>query len=157
MKTLVQNIEALSQRVGRDLRLMEVCGTHTMAAFRSGLRQLLPGRVHLVAGPGCPVCVTDPSYLDAAIDLCGRPGVIVATFGDLVRVPGTDSSLERERAAGASVLMHGAGADGWGSMKSQFKRADASGARVDHELRVLSGADAAGSIDAHTLRQEVAE
>jgi hydrogenase expression/formation protein HypD len=103
MKTLVQNIEALSQRVGRNVKLMEVCGTHTMAAFRSGLRQLLPDCVHLVSGPGCPVCVTDPSYLDAAIDLCGRPGVIVATFGDLVRVPGTDSSLERERAAGASV------------------------------------------------------
>jgi len=103
MKTLVQNIEALSQQVGRDVRLMEVCGTHTMAAFRSGLPQLLPDRVHLVSGPGCPVCVTDPSYLDAAIDLCGRPDVIVATFGDMVRVPGTDSSLERERAAGAGV------------------------------------------------------
>ena len=103
MNTLVQNIGDLSQRVGRDVRLMEVCGTHTMAAFRSGLRQLLPNRVRLVSGPGCPVCVTDPSYLDAAIDLCGRPGVVIATFGDLVRVPGTDSSLEQERAAGASV------------------------------------------------------
>lgn len=103
MKTLVQTIEELSQRVGRDVKLMEVCGTHTMAAFRSGLRQLLPDRVRLVPGPGCPVCVTDPSYLDAAIDLCGRPGVVIATFGDLVRVPGTDSSLEQERAAGASV------------------------------------------------------
>ena len=89
MKTLVQTIEELSQRVGRDVKLMEVCGTHTMAAFRSGLRQLLPDRVRLVPGPGCPVCVTDPSYLDAAIDLCGRPGVVIATFGDLVRVPGT--------------------------------------------------------------------
>jgi hydrogenase expression/formation protein HypD len=103
VNTLVQNIEELSKRVGRDVRLMEVCGTHTMAAFRSGLRQLLPDRVRLVSGPGCPVCVTDPSYLDAAIDLCGRPGVVIATFGDLVRVPGTDSSLEQERAAGASV------------------------------------------------------
>ena len=65
----------------------KVCGTHTMAAFRSGLRQLLPDRVRLVSGPGCPVCVTDPSYLDAAIDLCGRPGVVIATFGDMVRVP----------------------------------------------------------------------
>ncbi len=103
MKTLVQNIQELSQRVGRDVKMMEVCGTHTMAAFRSGLWQLLPDSVRLVSGPGCPVCVTDPSYLDAAIALCARPDVIVATFGDLVRVPGTDTSLERERAAGANV------------------------------------------------------
>jgi hydrogenase expression/formation protein HypD len=103
MKTLVTNIEEQARQVGRDLRFMEVCGTHTMAAFRSGLRQLLPDSVRLISGPGCPVCVTDPSYLDAAIELCRRPGVIVATFGDLVRVPGTDSSLERERASGASV------------------------------------------------------
>jgi len=103
VKTLVANIEEMARRVGRDLKFMEVCGTHTMAAFRSGLRQLLPDNVRLVSGPGCPVCVTDPGYLDAAIELCRRPGVIVATFGDLVRVPGTESSLERERASGASV------------------------------------------------------
>ena len=103
MKALVQNIQELSQRVGHDVKFMEVCGTHTMAAFRSGLRQLLPARVRLVSGPGCPVCVTDPSYLDAAIELGGRPNVIIATFGDLVRVPGTDTSLEQERAAGANV------------------------------------------------------
>ena len=104
MKALVQNIGELSQHVGHDVKIMEVCGTHTMAAFRSGLRQLLPDSVRLVSGPGCPVCVTDPSYLDAAIELCGRPNVIIATFGDLVRVPGTDTSLERERAAGAKFL-----------------------------------------------------
>lgn len=103
MKTLVQNIQELSKLVGRDVKLMEVCGTHTMAAFRSGLWQLLPDSVRLVSGPGCPVCVTDPSYLDAAIGLCARPDIIIATFGDLVRVPGTDTSLERERAAGANV------------------------------------------------------
>jgi hydrogenase expression/formation protein HypD len=103
MKTLVTNIEQQARQAGRDLRFMEVCGTHTMAAFRSGLMQLLPDSVRLVSGPGCPVCVTDPSYLDAAIELARRPGVMVATFGDLVRVPGTDSSLERERAGGASV------------------------------------------------------
>ncbi len=103
MKLLVQNIKELSQRVRRDVKLMEVCGTHTMAAFRCGLRQLLPNQVRLVSGPGCPVCVTDPSYLDAAIELCGRPDVVITTFGDLVRVPGTDTSLERERAAGANV------------------------------------------------------
>ena len=103
MRTLVQAIHELGQRLGRDVNLMEVCGTHTMVAFRTGLRQLLPERVRLLSGPGCPVCVTDASYVDAAIELSRRPDVLVATFGDLLRVPGSESSLDRERAAGASV------------------------------------------------------
>ncbi len=103
MRTLVQAINELGQRLGREVKLMEVCGTHTMVAFRTGLRQLLPKSVRLLSGPGCPVCVTDASYIDAAITLSQRPGVVVATFGDLVRVPGSQSSLDRERAAGASV------------------------------------------------------
>jgi hydrogenase expression/formation protein HypD len=103
MRTLVQVIEELAARVGRDVRFMEVCGTHTMVAFRTGLRQLLPPNVRLISGPGCPVCVTDTNYIDAAIELSRRANVIVATFGDLLRVPGSESSLERERAAGAVV------------------------------------------------------
>lgn len=103
MKTLVQSVEELSKQVGRDVRFMEVCGTHTTVAFRTGLRQLLPESVRLISGPGCPVCVTDANYLDAAVEVCRRPNVIVATFGDLMRVPGSESSLDRERAAGASV------------------------------------------------------
>ncbi len=96
-------IAGYSVGIGRTVRLMEVCGTHTMVAFRSGLRSLLPAPVQLISGPGCPVCVTPNGYIDAAIELSRRPGVTVATFGDLVRVPGSDSSLERERADGASV------------------------------------------------------
>jgi hydrogenase expression/formation protein HypD len=103
VRTLLERIEELAGALGRELNLMEVCGTHTMVAFRSGLRQLLPAAVRLISGPGCPVCVTDTSYIDAAIELARRPGVVVATFGDLVRVPGSDSSLEQERAAGANV------------------------------------------------------
>ena len=103
MRTLVQAVNELAQRLGREVQLMEVCGTHTMVAFRTGLRQLLPAHVRLLSGPGCPVCVTDASYIDAAIALSQRPDVIVATFGDLIRVPGSHSSLDRERAAGANV------------------------------------------------------
>jgi len=103
MKTLVHVIAELAGQMKRDVRFMEVCGTHTMVAFRTGLVQLLPPNVKLISGPGCPVCVTDTNYIDAAIDLCRRPGVVVATFGDLLRVPGSESSLERERAAGAQV------------------------------------------------------
>jgi hydrogenase expression/formation protein HypD len=103
VKTLVQAIKQRATRIGRPVKLMEVCGTHTMVAFRTGLRQLLPESVQLLSGPGCPVCVTDTNYIDAAIALARRPGVILATFGDLMRVPGSESSLEQERAAGADV------------------------------------------------------
>lgn len=87
------------------LRFMEVCGTHTMSIFRSGIRSVLPPEISLLSGPGCPVCVTDQGEIDAFIRLARQPGVIVATFGDLVRVPGGDSSLERERSEGRDVRM----------------------------------------------------
>jgi len=82
---------------------MEVCGTHTMAIFRHGLHALLPSKVRLISGPGCPVCVTPTGYIDAAVELARRPNVSIATFGDMVKVPGSASSLEKEKAAGADV------------------------------------------------------
>jgi hydrogenase expression/formation protein HypD len=88
-------------RVGRTY--MEVCGTHTMAVSRFGLRDLLPPGMRLVSGPGCPVCVTAVGDLDVVVALSRLPGVTIATFGDLVRVPSSRSSLARERAAGADV------------------------------------------------------
>ncbi len=87
------------------MRFMEICGTHTVSIFRSGLRQLLPENVELISGPGCPVCVTANEDIDRAIWLAGRPDVILTTFGDLIRVPGSRSSLQRERARGADVRM----------------------------------------------------
>ncbi len=82
---------------------MEVCGTHTMSAFRFGVRGFLPPNVRLLSGPGCPVCVTPNDYLDRAIAYARRKDVVTATFGDMMRVPGSRSSLERERADGADV------------------------------------------------------
>ena len=87
---------------GRSVHIMEVCGSHTMAIGRYGIRPLLPENVELISGPGCPVCVTDPGYIDAAITLAER-GAIVATFGDMVRVPGSSSSLTACRSAGGDV------------------------------------------------------
>ena len=88
----------------RPLRLMEVCGTHTMAIFRHGIRTLLPAEVELISGPGCPVCVTSAGDIDQIIDLAGRPGVTLTTFGDLLRVPGSrGKNLAEARAEGASV------------------------------------------------------
>jgi hydrogenase expression/formation protein HypD len=98
-----QLAERIKKTSRRPVRLMEVCGTHTVSIFRSGIRSLLPDTVTLLSGPGCPVCVTDQAEIDAFIEVCRQPGVIVATFGDLMRVPGTTSSLQRERAEGRDI------------------------------------------------------
>jgi hydrogenase expression/formation protein HypD len=103
MNPHLESIHHLAKQISRSVRLMEVCGTHTMTAFRSGLRSLLPPKVALLSGPGCPVCVTPDDFVDRAIAIARRPDVIITTFGDLLRVPGTESSLERERARGADI------------------------------------------------------
>jgi hydrogenase expression/formation protein HypD len=82
---------------------MEVCGTHTMAIFRHGIRDMIPGNIKLLSGPGCPVCVTQNSVIDKMIWLAQQSGIIVATFGDMLRVPGSYSSLYIEKANGAKV------------------------------------------------------
>ncbi|ROQ93339.1 hydrogenase formation protein HypD [Desulfosoma caldarium] len=94
------------QCAGRaPMRFMEICGTHTVSIFRSGLRPLLPSTVELISGPGCPVCVTASEDIDKAIWFASQPDTIVATFGDLLRVPGSRTSLAQERAQGADVRM----------------------------------------------------
>ncbi len=85
------------------ITLMEVCGTHTMAICQHGIRTLLPANIRLISGPGCPVCVTPVGYVDHAVALARRPETVIATFGDMVRVPGSTSSLSREQASGATV------------------------------------------------------
>lgn len=96
-------IRSLSERLEKSISLMEVCGTHTMAIYRHGIRPLLPDPVRLTSGPGCPVCVTPVEFVDKAVALARLPEVIVTTFGDMMRVPGSSSSLLREKACGADV------------------------------------------------------
>lgn len=88
-----------------SVRLMEVCGTHTMAIAQAGIRAVLPEGVELLSGPGCPVCVTPAEVIDAVLALSMDPGVIVASYGDMLRVPGSQpgDSLQRRRALGARV------------------------------------------------------
>lgn len=83
-------------------RIMEVCGSHTMSIGRYGIRQILPENVNLISGPGCPVCVTDAAYIDAAVELAGK-GIHIATFGDMLKVPGSRETLADVRSAGADV------------------------------------------------------
>ena len=87
------------------IAVMEVCGTHTVSLFRSGVKSLLPENLKLVSGPGCPVCVTSQGYIDAALELAMRPGVTISTYGDMLRVPGKNGSLEQLRASGAKVVV----------------------------------------------------
>ncbi|MDR3560191.1 MAG: hydrogenase formation protein HypD [Negativicutes bacterium] len=95
----------IDRLITKPVRLMEVCGTHTVAIFKAGVRQLLPRQVELVSGPGCPVCVTPNGFLDTAVAYSRREDVIITTFGDMLRVPGSSSSLSAEKAAGADIRM----------------------------------------------------
>jgi hydrogenase expression/formation protein HypD len=83
--------------------LMEFCGTHTVTIFRHGLKSLLPDRLRLVSGPGCPVCVTSAADIDRIVAVCDTPSSIVATYGDMIKVPGSRMNLAEKRARGADV------------------------------------------------------
>ncbi len=93
----------IANRSAKPIRLMEFCGGHTHAIMRYGIRQLLPETVEMRAGPGCPVCVTATADLDKAIAMAHLAGVIITTFGDMMRVPGSHSSLQQARAEGADI------------------------------------------------------
>ena len=99
----LQAIRQIVASCDRTITFMEVCGTHTTAIYHHGIRSLLPEQVKLISGPGCPVCVTPVGYVDQAVALSRRPDTIIATFGDMVRVPGSSSNLLQEQAKGATI------------------------------------------------------
>ena len=103
MNATLQEINEIMARLDRPVQLMEVCGTHTMAIFRTGLRALLPKNLRLLSGPGCPVCVTHDRFLEHALAIAAAPNTLICTFGDMLRVPGRGGSLETARANGANV------------------------------------------------------
>jgi len=96
-------IKDIRRKSKRKVRFMEFCGGHTVAIFKYGIRQALPLTVNLISGPGCPVCVTATADIDKAIALALLPDVIITSFGDMLRVPGSRSSLQQTRATGADV------------------------------------------------------
>ena len=101
---LLEKIAGYSQKTG-PIRLMEVCGTHTMSIARSGIKSILPENVQLLSGPGCPVCVTPANIIDMILSLSKRKEILIASYGDLLRVPGSiqGESLLKRRAGGANV------------------------------------------------------
>ncbi|MFC2138415.1 hydrogenase formation protein HypD [Bacteroidota bacterium] len=97
---LVDQIKRISTK---EVALMEVCGGHTMSIQKFGIPSLLPSTIKLLSGPGCPVCVTERKYIDQAIAYSRLSNVIITTYGDLIRVPGSTSTLDKEKAGGADV------------------------------------------------------
>ncbi len=100
---VLDSIKRRMRKLGRPVNLMEVCGTHTVAISRAGLRQILPPALRLLSGPGCPVCVTDQQDIDTVIELAKEPGMVLTTFGDMMRVPGSDSDLQSEKSTGRDI------------------------------------------------------
>jgi hydrogenase expression/formation protein HypD len=98
--SLIQKIKKTSTR---PVQLMEVCGTHTVSIFRYGIRSVLPQHIRLISGPGCPVCVTPNRDIDFAVALCRQEDVVLTTFGDMMKVPGSTSSLQKEKAEGGDI------------------------------------------------------
>ncbi|TKJ45048.1 hydrogenase formation protein HypD [Candidatus Aerophobetes bacterium Ae_b3a] len=103
VRGLTKKIKQLAADIKKEISLMEVCGTHTMAVFRYGIKALLPKNLHLLSGPGCPVCVTANDYIDKAIAYAHQDKTILVTFGDIMKVPGSRSSLSEEASEGAQI------------------------------------------------------
>ncbi len=95
--------ETIKKESRAPARIMEFCGGHTISLLKYGIPDILPETIEMAAGPGCPVCVTSKSEIDAAIELAGKPGIILASFGDMIRVPGTNASLREAKARGSDV------------------------------------------------------
>lgn len=89
INALKAEIDAIAKKIGREIKIMEVCGTHTVSIRKYGIHSLLPPNIHLISGPGCPVCVTPTSYIDNSLKLIEDMGVTVVTFGDMLKVPGS--------------------------------------------------------------------
>lgn len=90
---------------GPDVSVMEVCGSHTAAVSSNGIPSMLSPRIHLISGPGCPVCVTVTDYIDCLVELAADPANVIVSFGDLLRVPGSRYSLSEAKARGGNVRM----------------------------------------------------
>lgn len=106
-KRIAPWLEKIREETRKKIRIMEVCGGHTMAIRQYGIQTLLPPGIELLSGPGCPVCVTDQAFIDLAIEAARQPGFILLTYGDMLRVPGSFSSLEKEKAAGKDIRVIG--------------------------------------------------
>lgn len=105
MNNIDKYVNAIKAYEGPPLRFMEVCGTHTHSIFQYGIPAILPAAVSLISGPGCPVCVTPAGFIDRAAQVSMQEGCTLCTFGDMIRVPGNNTSLLNAKASGGAVKM----------------------------------------------------
>ncbi len=103
--TAQKQMDAACEKAGGQINIMEVCGTHTVSIFRNGIRPTLPKRLKLLSGPGCPVCVTDQGFIDVMLELAQHDDCIIATYGDMIRVPGRTGSLETNHLSNVKVVL----------------------------------------------------
>lgn len=104
-EAIIQQVINEAKKINRKIKIMEVCGGHTHSIFKYGIEDFLPNNIELIHGPGCPVCVMPKGRLDQAIYLAQQPQVILATFGDVMRVPGSQTTLLQAKAEGADIRM----------------------------------------------------
>ncbi|MGZ5548947.1 MAG: hydrogenase formation protein HypD, partial [Nitrososphaeraceae archaeon] len=106
IKEICSEINSLVRDLDKkSINIMEVCGTHTMEIARNGLKQLLPPEINLISGPGCPVCVTPINEIDNIIEILKDYDVSIFSFGDMIKVPGSSSSLAHEKSIGKDVVI----------------------------------------------------
>lgn len=103
VRNLIEKIEKIALKIDKKINIMEVCGTHTMAIGKYGIRKIIPENVNLISGPGCPVCVSSEDYIDKAIEISNLPDTIITTFGDMMKVPGSFTSLEKKMAENGNI------------------------------------------------------
>jgi hydrogenase expression/formation protein HypD len=128
-----RSIDAACKRLGCQINIMEVCGTHTVSIFRNGIKSILPRRLKLLSGPGCPVCVTDQSYIDIVLQLANRDDCLIATYGDMIRVPGKEGSLETKR----TTCCASASARREGNVKTVLSSVDALQLAIDNPGKIV--------------------
>jgi hydrogenase expression/formation protein HypD len=103
IKKLISEINSLGEKLTQTINIMEICGTHTMSIGKNGLRQIIPENINLISGPGCPVCVTPINEIDQIIDLSTSKNIVLFTFGDMLRVPGSKTTLYKKRSEGSEI------------------------------------------------------
>lgn len=122
-KALILRLAALVEKAAvNSYTFMEVCGGHTASIHRFGISSLLPENVHLLSGPGCPVCVTGNCFIDKAIAYSKMKNVIIATFGDMLRIPGSGSSLEKEKTGGADIRIVYSGLEALETARANYEK-----------------------------------
>ena len=100
---LLNKIKGESNEINEEISIMEICGTHTNIILKSGIKDVIPNNIKLINGPGCPVCVTSQGYIDTVIELSKRENIIITTFGDLMRVPGKEGTLNKQKSLGKDI------------------------------------------------------